>query len=213
MRLAQTQSALFSLVTQDRRSWLRPDALVAGGELDCRPSGCTSTPRCTGCGRAMRCGRIFHTRRSCWARSGPNGDAYVDAHHSDHPSLHRLGRVFRGVSCAGAGAPIWLTSPRSSGQDRKPSSLRTRRSLPRSRSPRSGPSGCLRRRCRCRSRCGCSSWHTTSMQCGRDGGEEEGAPAFAISLMWPARAAAATSTPAPSPQATARARAWRSTAG
>jgi len=95
MRLAQDPvGAVFALVTQDRRSWLRPDALVAGGELD-------AAERCHIYAEMYRLRTrdalredFPHAAQLLGAKWDQTGDAYVDAHHSDHPSLHRLGRVF-----------------------------------------------------------------------------------------------------------------------
>ncbi len=94
MRLAQVQSALFSLVTQDGRTWLQPEALVAGGTLNASE-------------RVQIYAEMYRLRtRDSLREDFPHlakvlgddwdavVDAYVDRYHSEHHSLHRLGRKF-----------------------------------------------------------------------------------------------------------------------
>jgi hypothetical protein len=94
VKLAQVQSAMFSLVTDDGRTWLRPDALVSGGSLDAAE-------------RVHIYAEMYRLRtRDALREDFPHVaellgdawdatvDAYVDQFHSEHPSLHRLGRSF-----------------------------------------------------------------------------------------------------------------------
>ncbi|MFT3837556.1 MAG: DNA-binding domain-containing protein [Myxococcaceae bacterium] len=96
MKLAQVQSAMFSLITQDKRTWLRPDVLVAGGALDAAERVHIYAEMYRLRTRDALREDFPHTAELLGDQWDATVDAYVDRFHSEHPSLHRLGRAFAG---------------------------------------------------------------------------------------------------------------------
>lgn len=94
MKLAQVQSAVFSLITQDKRTWLRPDALVSGGALDAAERVHIYAEMYRLRTRDALREDFPHTAELLGDDWDATVDAYVDRFHSEHPSLHRLGRSF-----------------------------------------------------------------------------------------------------------------------